>query len=618
MKKRKIASFLVALSVIASTLLSGCGAKETPDNTSDTTVSATEAPTADAPAAEATGGDDNASGISEDELKAMSALEVSKLMGNGTNLGNTMEAYGHPDYLKGVDPRNFETAWGQPTTTQEIIDGMKELGFDTLRIPVAWTNGMNFESGDYTIDSRLLDRVEEIVNYALNADMFVVINDHWDGGWWGMFGSADEAVRQQAMDMYKAMWTQIAERFGDYSYKVIFESANEELCERLNDSDITGSKGVLNVNECYEKTNEINSEFVKLIRSTGGKNADRFLLIAGYNTDIQRTCDERYKMPEDTAKDKLFLSVHYYTPWDYCGTDALQSWGSPTDLDEQNGLLEMLTKFTDQGYGIIIGEYAVMKEKGSGQKPDTDKFYTNFLNNCDLYNYCPLLWDCSSLYKRSSGIVSDETVAAVFKDRDADAEAGRDYADIQAEAKAEIDALYEKANEEMMENISLPPSDDMAIAWIMFTSGDWGVGYSAGDLYDPTNMTQGIKATNVQVTGDGTYTVSLDLTGVGTVKGIAFSALGISNGEKFFPNSIVDIKEIRINGEAYTPAGDDYTSSDDGKCTRVNLYNQWVSSIPDGARIVGGDLTNATPKLLDVGNQNIETIEVTFDFITQQ
>lgn len=114
------------------------------------------------------------------------------------------------------------------------------------------------------------------------------------------------------------MWTQICEHFSDYSYKLIFESANEELCHRLNDSDVTGTEGVLSEDECYETTNRINSEFVKLVRSTGGKNADRFLLIAGYNTDFRKTCDDRYQMPEDTAKDKLLLSVHYYTPWDYC------------------------------------------------------------------------------------------------------------------------------------------------------------------------------------------------------------------------------------------------------------------------------------------------------------
>lgn len=605
MRHKRMAAFLVATGVLASGLFAGCssgsgaGTGTTSDNDTTSAPDITTAPSVSAPA-------------DDEGLNSLSALELSKLMGNGINLGNTMEAYGHKSYVSGSDPTSFETLWGQPTTTQEMIDDMKEMGFDTIRIPVAWTNGMNFESGDYTIDERLMARVEEIVNYALNADMFVIINDHWDGGWWGMFGSADQSVRDKGMEMYKSMWTQIAQRFSDYSYKLIFESANEELGDRLNDSDITGSKGVLNQAECYEKAYEINSEFVKLIRSTGGKNADRFLLIAGYNTDIQRTCDERFKMPEDTADEKLFLSVHYYTPWDYCGTDGVNQWGSPTDLEEQNGLLEDLSKFTEQGYGVIIGEYAVMKSDG-GIKPDTDKFYTNFLDNCDLYNYCPVLWDCSNLYKRKSGIVSDENVAAIFSSRDAESEKGKDYSEIQSDAQEAIDALYDEAVEKLNESIALPPSDDMAIAWIMYQSSDWNIAYSVGDTYDPTNMTTGVKATNVQVTGEGTYTVALDLSALNAY-GFAFSALGISNGETFFPGYIVDIAEIKINGEVYTPTGDDYTSSDDGKCTRVNLYNQWVPAAPSDSRIVGGDLSNATPKLIET-DERIETLEITFDYI---
>ena len=602
MKKRKAAALFAAFSMLAVSVLGGC---ETTEPAETTTAGDSGAVTEDTGAST----EDNAL---EDELKAISALELTKKMGNGINLGNTLEAYNHKGYLAGQDPSGFEMGWGQPYTTPEMIQDMKDLGFDTLRIPVAWTNGMNFESGDYTIDVRLMDRVEQIVNYALDAGMYVIVNEHWDGGWWGMFGSEDEAVRQQAMDLYKSMWSQIAERFKDYSYKLIFESANEELCDRLNDSDITGSKGILTVNECYEKTHEINSEFVKLVRASGGKNEDRFLLIAGYNTDIMNTCDERYKMPEDTAKDKLLLSVHYYTPWDYCGTDAVNQWGSPTDFEEQNGLFEMLTKFTDQGYGIIIGEYAVMKS-GSGQKPDTDKFYRNLLNNCDLYNYVPVLWDCSSLYKRSSGIVSDETVAAVFAEKQL-ANESADYAEVQSKAKAGLEEALASAEEEMNASVSVPASDDYAVAWIMYQSSDWSVAYSVGDTYDPTNKTAGVMDSNVKIEGEGTYTVGLDFTELGGVKGTAFSALGISHGEEMFPGYIITIDEILINGEPFAFEGKNYTSSDDGKCTRTNLYNEWVSTIPDGARIKGGDLSDANPKILSLGKKTVDTIEITFTY----
>ena len=548
------------------------------------------------------------------EKNTLTALEVSKLMGNGINLGNTMEAYDHAGYLSGKDPTSSESAWGMPHTTREMIDGMKAAGFDTLRIPVAWTNGMNFESGDYTIDSRLLDRVEEIVGYALDADMYVIVNDHWDGSWWGMFGSASEETRNSAMEMYKSMWSQIAERFGDYSYKLIFESANEELGDRLNDKDIAKDSGTLSENECYEMTYKINSEFVKLIRSTGGKNADRFLLIAGYNTDITRTCDDRYKMPEDTADGKLFLSVHYYTPWDYCGIKALDLWGSPKQYEEQNRLLKMLTKFTDQGYGIIIGEYAVLMN-GLSPKPDTDIFYTNFLNNCDLYNYVPMLWDCNNLYRRSECRIVNEELGKLFLDRSLSAQSSLTDEQIAENAQKGIDEALEAANDRMTDDGDIPASDDTAVAWIMYQSGDYTAAYCVGDLYDPTNKTYGIKAQNALITGEGTYTVSLDLSDIGNPKGVAFSALGISNGEILYPGYTVTIDSFKVNGAEKELSGKPYTSSDDKKCTRVNLWNQWVNKVPEDARTADGDLEGASAQIWNAGkNEKIMNVEITFTF----
>lgn len=546
------------------------------------------------------------------EENAMTSLEVIRAMGNGINLGNTLEAYNHQGYLNGSSPTLAETSWGQPTTTQEMIQGMKAAGFDTIRIPIAWTNGMNFESGDYTIDSRLMERVDEVVTWALDADMYVIINDHWDGGWWGMFGSADQAVRDQAWAMYKSMWTQIGEHFADRSYKLIFEAGNEELGDRLNDKNITGSKGVLTEDECYETTNEINSEFVKTIRSLGGNNPERFLLIAGYNTDITKTCDDRFKMPEDTADSKLLLSVHYYTPWDYCGTDGVNQWGSPSDYDEMNGLFSKLSKFSEQGYGVVIGEYAVMMKNG-GIKDDTDIFYSNLMDNCDLYDFCPVLWDCSSFYKRITNTLSDEKLAELFSSRAYSSEAGKSVDEIKSAAKERIEETRTSAEENSMADVELAPSDDAAIAWIMYQSSDYTKAYSVGDTYDPTNKTKGIKEKNALITGEGTYTVSLDFTECGAAKGVAFAALGISNGEDLFPGYTVTIDKILINNAPYEPDGKEFTTSGDSHCTRVNLYNAWVSSVPKDARTTDGDLTGCSAQIMSLGDKTyVETISVTF------
>ena len=586
---------------MAVTMLAGCG--QTTDTASESTAETAEN------AAEIVTA--KISPEEEEKISSMTSLEMIRAMGNGINLGNTLEAYNHKGYIGGGNPDGFETGWGQPYTTAEMIQGMKNAGFDTIRIPVAWTNGMNYESGDYTIDERLMDRVETVVNYALDADMYVIINDHWDGSWWGMFGSEDMAVRDKALEMYKSMWTQIGENFKDYSRKLIFESANEELGDRLNDKDVTGSEGVLSKNECYETTNMINSEFVQLIRSQGGNNADRFLLIAGYNTDIAMTCDERFRMPEDTAESKLLLSVHYYTPWDYCGTESVDHWGSPRDYKEQNDLFEKLSKFSEQGYGVVIGEYAVMQKNG-GLKPDTDKFYANVLDNCDLYDFCPVLWDCSNFYKRVTNTLADETIAELFSSRRYENE-NKDTDTVKAEAKARIDETVQAASDEQMASIEYPPSDDMAIAWIMYASSDYGVSYSVGDSYDPTSCTTGVKAQNAQITGEGTYTVSLDFSDCGMAKGVSFSALGISNGEQLFPGYTYTVDEILINGETYEMTGKGYTCSDDGKCTRVNLYNGWVNTVPDDARTADGDMTDCSPQIMQLTDgKRVKTISVTF------
>ncbi|WP_051588865.1 glycoside hydrolase family 5 protein [Ruminococcus sp. NK3A76] len=603
--KRRKKAFTSALSALLgiSMMFTACG-----------NGSSSSAGSGDSSAASQTdsGGDSKVQTNDDGSLnKDLTSLELVKIMGNGINLGNTMEAYTHSHGKEDIFPDESEQAWGQPITTQEMITGMKDCGFDSLRVPVAWTNAMSFyEDGNYDIDKAYLDRVEEIVNYAINADMYVIINDHWDGGWWGRFGAEDEAMRTAAMEMYKSMWTQIAERFKDYSDKLIFESANEELGDRLND-EIDGKKGKLKKTECYEKTNEINQTFVDLIRSTGGNNEQRFLLIAGYNTDITMTCDDKFKMPTDTAKDKLLLSVHYYTPWDYCGTDGVNSWGSVKDYEEQNELMKKLSKFTEAGYGVVIGEYAVLTNS-SEPKNDTDKFYTDFLANCDLYNFCPMLWDCNNLYQRRDCDMPNADMKNLFLEKSYAKQKDMSDDDIKKNAQKIIDDAYAAAQGQLTDSGVLMPDDNKAIAWIMYQSNDYSKTYSVGDEYDPTSATAGLEATNAEITGSGEYTVKLDFTGCGAAKGVAFSALGISNGEDLFPKNTITINKVLINGNEYTLDTGYYTASDDGSCTRVNLYNAWVNELPDDIR---GATENATAVPMPLKKSDlVNTIEIQFTF----
>ena len=558
--------------------------------------------------------------------EGLTALEATRLMGNGINLGNTLEACDNNVGIKTNTPLSYETHWGQPKTTQAMIDGMKAAGFDTIRIPVAWmTNATHLYEGDYTIDADYMDRVEEVVRYARKAGMYVIINDHWDGGWYGMFGSESAETRALAMEAYKGMWQQIAERFRDYSDYLIFESANEELGTRFDEnSALYCSDSVvtyLTDDERYALTNEINQTFVDVVRATGGNNATRFLLIAGYGTNIDQTCDDRFQMPKDTAVSKLMVSVHYYDPWSYCGASSAVSatkWGKVSDYEYLDQQLAKMTKFTEAGYGVVIGEYGALP-CSDGLKDNTLAYHTAFLDACTKYDLTNCLWDCSGLYKRVSQTFADDDILAMYQEKRQANEAGQDYADVQAAAAAEAAAAAAEAPATFQQD-AVVVDDQTALAWIMWNDGSWALTHSVGDTYNADAISEGLVATNAVITGEGKYTVGLDFTGTaqGYSASVAFAAIGISNGEALFPNYLVNIKEVRINGEIYRLKGRAYTTSDDGVCTRVNLYNEWVTSVPKTARLPGGNLAGATPTPInrnDAVIAEIKTIEIDFEYV---
>lgn len=558
--------------------------------------------------------------------EGLTALEATRLMGNGINLGNTLEACDNNVGIKTNAPLSYETSWGQPKTTQAMIDGMKAAGFDTIRIPVAWmTNATHLYEGDYTIDAGYMDRVEEVVRYARKAGMYVIINDHWDGGWYGMFGSESADTRALAMEAYKGMWQQIAERFRDYSDYLIFESANEELGGRFDEnSPLYCSDSVvtyLTDDERYALTNEINQTFVDVVRATGGNNATRFLLIAGYSTDINQTCDDRFQMPKDTLDSKLMVSVHYYDPWSYCGASSAASatkWGTVSDYEYMDQQLAKMTKFTEAGYGVVIGEYGALP-CSDGLKDNTLAYHTAFLDACTKYDLTNCLWDCSGLYKRVSQTFADDDILAMYQEKRQANEEGQDYADVQAAAAAEAAAAAAEAPVTFQQD-AVVVDDQTALAWIMWNDGSWALTHSVGDTYNADAISEGLVATNAIITGEGKYTVGLDFTGTaqGYSASVAFAAIGISNGEALYPNYLVNIKEVRINGEIYRLKGRAYTTSDDGVCTRVNLYNEWVTSVPKTARLPGGNLAGATPTPInrnDAVIAEIKTIEIDFEYV---
>ena len=604
-----VAVFMLAFSMTA------CGGKKDDKKSgSDTTEVKTEATGNSGEEVTEDGGN------SIDDLAKIDSKEYAILMGNGFNLGNTMEAADatRPGDYPHHEISYYETLWSQPITTQQMIDDIKNSGLDTLRIPVAWANTMDFVNGDYTINEAQLARVKEIVDMAYNAGLYVIINDHWDGGWWGLFGSADPAKREAAMEQYKSMWTQIAEYFKDYDLRLVFEGGNEEIGDRLNDINADWNKdgAVLTKDECYAKANEINQTFVDIVRSSGGNNVNRFLLIPGYGTDLTQTLDSRWHMPTDTIPGKLFLSIHYYTPWSYCGSTGSSTWGTKRNYEEMNTLLADLYEAYGKDYGIILGECGVLPTSNGEAKPNTLLWYKNFYANCDKYGFVPLLWDTGNIIKKADGSWFSDEIRDFVLSQSNDSRKNMTEDEIKAAADKTIEEGLAAAPETFDTDQKLA-GDGTAIAWIMWDSQDWNIVYSVGDTYDPDSKTAGIKATDVEVTGEGTYTVALDFTGTdaGVSISTAFSAIGIANAEELFPGYVINIKEVLINGEPYKLHGRNYTSSDDGLCTRSNLYNEWVPAIPDDARTSGGGTTGCSPTVFDQKDLGeIKTLEITFEY----
>lgn len=329
-------------------------------------------------------------------------MEYVKSLGIGINLGNTFEACG--SWITPGSVTNYETAWGSPVITEEIIKGYADAGFGVIRVPVAWSNMM---AADYTIAPEYIERVKEVIDWILEYDMCAIMNIHWDGGWFE--GFADSGRRQECFKKYKSVWTQLSEAFKDYPDMLMFESLNEEggwesIWNRYsNVGDKALSFGILN---------EMNQAFVDIVRSSGGENEKRHLLIAGYNTDIVLTCDSLYKMPLD-PQNRCAVSVHYYTPVTFALIEedadwgkARTEWGTKADYDELNGLMDMMSEhFVSKGIPVIIGEYACC---GNNKTKEMKELYTTSV--CEAIvsrNMCPVLWDTpNNFYDRNTQTIN--------------------------------------------------------------------------------------------------------------------------------------------------------------------------------------------------------------------
>jgi endoglucanase len=335
-----------------------------------------------------------------EKFTELDAWSAAARMSPAINIGNTLE-----------NTTVWETGWGNPLITREYVQALARLGFKTVRLPVAWDT----YALDQRIDADKLGRVNEVVDWITGAGMFCVINIHWDGGWIDSdvkerFPDTFATFSVEAEKKFRSYWTQIATFFAGKGEKLIFEGLNEE----------TNFSNAGSVAQAYATLTRVNQLFIDTVRKTGGNNGKRLLIVTGYGTDFAKTCAKEYQMPKDAVPGKLFLSVHYYTPWTFCGLteDAdwgkvKPVWGDAADVKELDKLFDMMRDFaTRSDVPIFIGEYGVTDKREPAARA---QWLTAVTNAALARKMIPVLWDTGNDVSRHAPYEPSDALKAMLK-----------------------------------------------------------------------------------------------------------------------------------------------------------------------------------------------------------
>ena len=363
------------------------------------------------------------------------ATEIAPKMYPGWNLGNTLEGGGTDNVYTNKGGLGAEKAWQGTTTTQEIIDFVAAQGFKSVRIPAAWVMGhiVDGEEG-MTIDAAWMARVKEIVDYCINDGLYVLLNDHWDGGW--IQGTFKKDITEPTMaancEKMKRLWTQIAEAFKDYDEHLLFAGLNEPEAE---------TEAQVKALMTYEQA------FIDAVRATGGNNASRTLVVQGPNTSIELS-SQYVDMSKfvDTASKALMIEVHYYSPPQFTGVwegpngdEPYYFWGAANHVPSgtykkynctwgeeayvREQMQMMKEAFVDKGYPVILGEYGSNWREFSNnsiqKKHDASirLFHKTINEEAIKRGVIPYVWDINNPNRYGTGgimCIIDRSKPAVF------------------------------------------------------------------------------------------------------------------------------------------------------------------------------------------------------------
>lgn len=323
-------------------------------------------------------------------------ISSQKLVSNiriGWNLGYSLEACisdldrnSLPDATPPTGLVPDETLWGNPPVNEQLFKALVDNGINAVRLPITWRGHVD---SDFNIDENWLNRVKQVVDYAFNNGMYVIITVYHDGSYDTDYGAWIRKATKEpdiTIEHYKHLWSQIANAFRTYNERLLYESMNEvEFYDAYLD-------------EAYELFNLMNQEFVNTIRNSGGNNIWRHLVIAGYNSNITDCCDRRFAMPNDPAG-KCILSVHYYTPYTFCRQTVRNYWGIPSEQRWMESEIQTLkTEFVDKGIPVMITEYGA-----KGRDAASRVFFCEKLAKlCRDNDIACFLWDDGSELDRTT------------------------------------------------------------------------------------------------------------------------------------------------------------------------------------------------------------------------
>lgn len=368
------------------------------------------------------------------------AMDIAALMYPGWNLGNTMEAGNAANNWKNAGIGS-ETFWQSAKTTQQLIDLVKASGFKSVRIPCSWVMGHITEAEACTIDADWLARVHEVVDYCIKNDLYVIINQHWDGGWIEHDGFTAATDVDATKAKLTKIWTQIANSFKNYDERLIFAGMNEPGVG-AGEGDIIGVADMSNRIAEYEQT------FIEAVRATGGNNAKRVLIVQGPNTDIDKFVANNYMSKiKDSATDRLMVEVHFYDPYNFTDLSEDKDWGKYClywGKNNTNGseagrtadakynedyveaqMKKMKINFFDKGYPVLIGEFGANQRLAIGKDAVHDasvKDYYKAVVTGAINNGCvPMAWDTNSglpsmtIFNRAGASVSNANMLESIK-----------------------------------------------------------------------------------------------------------------------------------------------------------------------------------------------------------